>query len=151
MESGLEGGGDGFFGDGEVIDAYGEARPFSAFECKEEFVDIAETVLAAGESGLNGLGDRERAKDFGDGLVQQCVGDGKNAHEKEIRFFVVHSSGPGKLFAEEGTGQGSAGEFGSFVGSEGNDGKDGDPAAEFAIADESKGMTNAVGFGTKAE
>ena len=117
LESGLEDGGDGFFCDGEAIDAYGEARPFRAFECKEEFVDITETVLAAGESGLNGLGDRERVKGFGDGLIQQCVGDGKNAHEKEIRFFLVHFSELGKLFAEEGTGQGSAHEFGRFAGS----------------------------------
>jgi len=70
LDGGLEGGGDGFFGDGEAIDTSGQAWPLGAFEGKKEFVDVVKTVRAAGERGLNGRGNWQRTEDVGDRLVE---------------------------------------------------------------------------------
>ena len=76
MEGGLEGIGDGVFGDSEPTDASGEARPLGAFEGEEKFVDIVEAVGATAERDFDFLCDGERAKDVGDGLIEERVGDG---------------------------------------------------------------------------
>jgi len=59
LEGGLESVGDSLFGDGETIDAGGEARPFGAFEGEEKLIDVVETVFAAGKRGFDFLGDGE--------------------------------------------------------------------------------------------
>ena len=55
----MESVGDSLFGDGETIDAGGEARPFGAFEGEEKLIDVVETVFAAGKRGFDFLGDGE--------------------------------------------------------------------------------------------
>jgi len=151
LEGGLEGVGDGFFGDGEAIDTGGEAGPFGAFQGEEKFVDIVKAVCAAGEGGFDFQDDGEGAEDFGDGLIQESVGDGKKAHEEEAGLFVVHARGVGEFFAEVRAGQRGADKFRRFAGGKGDDSEDGDPAAEFAFAKKGEGVADAVNFRAQAE
>lgn len=151
MESGLEGGGDGVFGDGETVDAGREARPFGTLEGQEKFVDVVEAIFAADEGGFDFLGDGESAEDVSDGLIEKCVGDGEQAHEEKVGFLVVQVHDVGKFLAEVGARERSADEFGRLTGSESDDRENGDPAAEFAFTEKSEGVADAVHFGPQAE
>lgn len=151
MESRLECSGNGGFGDGEALDTDGQVGPFGAFQCENELVDIVQTVGAAGEGGFDRLSDGERAEDVGNGLIEKGIGNREQSHEEEVGLFIVHVRGVRELLAEVGTGEGGTNEFGGLSGGEGHDGEDGDPAAKFAIADESEGMTDAADFRAKTE
>ena len=151
MKGGLEGVGDGFFGDGEAIDTGGEAGPLGTFESEEKFVDVAMAILAAGEGGFGFLADGKGVEDVGDGLVEKGVGDREQAHKKKGGAFVVHARGVREGFAEIGAGKRGADEFERLASAHGDDGKNGDPSAEFAFAEEGEGFANAVDFGAQAE
>ena len=62
MDGGLVGVGDCFFVAAEAFDVGGELGPFGAFDGKEKFVDVAESVFAAAEGGFDFLGNGEGAR-----------------------------------------------------------------------------------------
>ena len=134
LQGGLEGGGDGFLGDGEAAGASGEPMPFGPLKSEKELVDIVKAVLAAGQGGLDRLDDGKRAKDICDGLIEKGVSDREQAHKEEIGFVVVHVSCMGKLFAEIRPREGGADQFGRLAGSKSDNRKDGDPTAKLAFA-----------------
>lgn len=151
MEGGLVGGGDGVFGAAEAVDLGGEMGPIGVFEGEEKFVDVVEGIVAADESGFNFFGDREGAEDFGDGLIEERIGDGEKAHKEESRLFFGETGGGGKLFAEVGARERSADKLGRLAAGHGDDGEDGDPATEFLFAEESESLADAADFVAETE
>ena len=151
MEGGLVGVGDGVFGAAEALGEGGELGPFGALEGEEDFVEIAVTVFAAAKGGFDFGVDGKSGEDVFQRFVEQGVGNGKKAHEKEIGTFFMEAGGGGKVFAEIGAGEGGADEFGRLTGTHGDDSEDGDPAAEFGFTEQGDGVADAVNFGTEAE
>lgn len=151
LEGGLERVGYSLFGNGKAIDAGGEAWPLGPFEGKEEFVDVVMAIVTAGEGSLDFLIDGEGAEDLGDGLVEESIGDGEQAHEEEAGALVIHMGGMGQGFTEIGAGESSPDEFGRLAGGEGDDGEDGDPTSKFPFTEEHKGMADTMDFGAQAE
>ena len=146
LDGGLVGVGDAFFVAAKTLDVRGELGPFGAFQGEKKFIDIAETVFAAGQSGFDFLGDRQGAKHLVDGLVQKGVGDGEQAHEKQTGLFFAQADGMREFLAKIGASEGGADEFGRLAAAHRHDREDGDPAAKLLFAQQGKGLADTVHF-----
>src|SRR5579859_6525197 len=134
-----------FGGDG------GEAGPVAGFVGFGDFEGVGVAGIGSGEGSADFGGKREFGKDLFHGPVQHGIGGGEQAHEEKVGGVFAEAQGSGKLFAEVGTGESGFDEFGSFGFGHGDEGDDGDPAAEFAIAEQSNGVADVVNFGAESE
>jgi len=85
-----------FFNFAEAGGAFAEFLPLGTLHGEKNFVDVAETVLAAAESGFDVLGDGELQQDLVHGLIEQGIGDREKAHEEEAGTLIWKAGGPGQ-------------------------------------------------------
>jgi len=99
----------------EAGGAFGEFLPFGTLHGEENFVDIAETVLAAAESGFDFLRDGELQQDLVHGLIEEGIGDGEKAHEEETGAFILKTGGLGNSLAKIGARESGANQLRGFA------------------------------------
>ena len=151
MKGGLVGVWDGVFGAAEAFGAGGELAPFGALESEENFVEIAIAIFRAAKSGLDFCINGQGFEDVSNGFIEQGIGDREEAHEEHGGAFFAQASGDGKVFAEIGASERGTDEFGRLAGAHGDDSENGDPAAEFAFAEEGEGFTDTMDFRAQPE